>query len=423
MIDGAVSTSGGPRGGRHARHSAAGSGRNYHLGRRIAIVATAIVSVTCLVGWGYAWAEYRNFNTGFHSEHLAVAPVTRAPSSTAADGKATKVDGVDENFLVVGMDTRDGISDELRKKLHLGSNASMSTDTIMVIHVPADGSRATMISIPRDSYVDIPGGYLKNKINAAYADAYTLQDPNGTPKVKQQNGANELIATVSQLTGLPINHYVQVGFGGFYKIAKAVKSIPVTLCGDVDDSFARHRLAGESGGSGFKMTAGRHDLTPVQAVEFVRQRHFLNGGDLSREKRQQYFMRAVFNEVATAGTLLNPLAVNDLIDAIHGAFYVDDNNFSIVKFAEQLSDLSAGNIKGHVIRTSDARVTIGTMTGQSVQLVDPVKVKAQIAKWLAAPATPKPTKSHTPGSSSPGSSTSSSPSSSSGSKVLPGCVN
>jgi LCP family protein required for cell wall assembly len=232
--------------------------------------------------------------------------------------------------------------------------------------------------------VDVPGGYAKNKINAAYGDAYgDALEGGASEKEAQRAGVNLLVETVRDFTGLRIDHYVQVGFGGFYTIAKALHRIPVTLCADADDSFTRNRLANEQGGSGFKMSAGHHDLTPVQALEFVRQRHFLKGGDLGREKRQRYFITAAFDKIASAHVLLDPGRLNDLIKAVHGAFYLDTKLADhLVTFAEQMSDLAANQINGFTIPTHGSEDVSIVGTTQSVEIVDPQEVRAAIEKRL-----------------------------------------
>jgi LCP family protein required for cell wall assembly len=336
------------------------------------------VSVVLLLGFGYGWYEYRSLNSGLQRVHLpGLDAATKAPH--VENGR--HVNGVEQNILIVGMDSRNDVSAAERKLLSLGDDTSMSTDTIMIIHVPADGSKATMISIPRDSYVDIPGGYLKNKINAAYADRYS--DSTGDEAAREAAGMDELLATVKELTGLKINHYVQVGFGGFYKIAQVVGNIPVNLCQDTDDTLSRNLAAGYGhSGSNFKMSAGKHELNPVQAVEFVRQRHFLPHGDLDREKRQRYFLSAAFNKLKSA--LLNPVKLNDLIKAISGAFTIDDNGgFSIPDLAAQMSDLSAGHITGYTIPTEGTSTVDIAGAPSSVELVDPAKVQARIAAILS----------------------------------------
>ena len=350
------------------------------------VVASA-VSVLLLIGFGYGWYEYRSLNSGIQRMHL---PSLAGENTKSQSGRHTK--GVEQNILVVGMDSRAGLSAAERRLLSVGNDDSLSTDTIMIIHVPADGSKATMISIPRDSYVDIPGGYLKNKINAAYADAYS--DSSGSEKQKEAAGANELVATVSKLTGLSINHYIQVGFGGFYTITKAIGDIPVNLCAATDDTLAHNEATGQGRvGSNFKMSAGKHELTPVQALEFVRQRHNLTGGDLAREKRQRYFLTAAFNKIASAGVLLNPVKLDRLVKAISGAFYVDDNGFSIADLADQMANLSANNIVGYTIPTEGTGTVDIAGQQSSVVLVDPDKVKARIAQILAGKQSSTPTTS------------------------------
>jgi LCP family protein required for cell wall assembly len=363
-----------------ARHGRPGGGPRAGFTILAKVLASA-VSVLLVLGFGYGWYEYRSLDKGVQRLHLTNLAQESTPPPTQQPS-AHHVEGVEQNILIVGMDSRSGLSAAERKLLSVGNADSLSTDTIMVIHVPADGSRASMISIPRDSYVDIPGGYLKNKINAAYADAYS--DSTGSVKEREAAGANQLIATVKELTGLSINHYVQVGFGGFYTIAKAIGKIPVNLCHATDDTLAHNEATGQGRvGSNFKMSAGKHELTPVQVVEFVRQRHNLTGGDLAREKRQRYFLTEAFNKIESAGTLLNPVKLNHLIKAIAGTFYIDDNDgFSIPDLAAQMSDLSANKIVGYTIPTEGPGWATVAGSSVSVELVDPAKVKARIKKII-----------------------------------------
>jgi LCP family protein required for cell wall assembly len=400
-----------PRGGASTRARAV----------RIGKLVAALMSVTLLLGFGYGWYEYRSLDNGLQRLHLTNLAGAGAPAKPGS-----KFKGTEQNILVVGLDSRDGLSAAERQLLSVGNDNSLSTDTIMIIHVPADGSKATMISIPRDSYVDIPGGYLKNKINAAYADAYV--DSSGSDKQKQAAGANELVSTVSKLTGLKINHYIQVGFGGFYTITKAVGAVPVNLCHATDDTIAYNEASGQGRvGSNFKMSAGKHDLTAVQAMQFVRQRHNLTGGDIAREKRQRYFLAAAFNKIVSAGVLLNPVKLSHLIQAVTGSFYVDDNGFSLADLAEQMTNLSAGNIVGYTIPTQGtSTVDIGGLS-QSVELVDPALVKSRIARILAGSSstTPARTTPHSSASTAPTSTTAgtTTPATTPAPKADAGCIN
>jgi LCP family protein required for cell wall assembly len=199
--------------------------------------------------------------------------------------------------------------------------------------------------------VHIPG-FQDAKINAAFADGYYNSGAKGA-KAQQKAGSSTLVAAVKQLTGEPIDHYVQVGFAGFVEIVSAIGKIPVTLCHAVDDTHAYNVAHDETGGSGFKMSAGHHDLTPQQALEFVRQRHNIPGkitDDLGRELRQRYFLGAAFNRMLSAHTLLDPFALRTLMNAVTDTFTLD-RDFELTDFADQMADLSAGNIVGRSIPT------------------------------------------------------------------------
>ena len=149
------------------------------------------------------------------------------------------------------------------------------------------------------------------KLNSAYADAYV--NTTGTQDQKRQAGANALVDTVTQLTGLTIDHYIQVDLLGFYRISNAIGGVPVNLCRAVDDTVAYNKSIGSDGGSGLKLSKGKHVLKGVQALEFVRQRHNLPNGDLDRVRRQQYFLTAAFRQVASVGVLFKLRSVGDAI--------------------------------------------------------------------------------------------------------------
>lgn len=360
-----------------ASSSAPGAGRHRHgashpelwsLLRVAGKVTCALVSVALLLGSGWGWYNFADLKR--HTHVLNISGLGN-PTPTEASG-APHVDGTAQNILIVGIDSRAGLSAAQKRYLKVGDDLSTSTDTIMLVHVPADGSKATLISIPRDSWVHIPG-HPDAKINNAYADGYYYSGAQGA-EAQQEAGASTLVATVKQLTGVPIDHYVQVGFQGFVQIANAIGRIPIDLCESVDDTHAYNVAHGQNGGSGFKMSAGPHNLTAQQALEFVRQRHNIPGpvsDDFGREQRQRYFLSAAFKKVLSAHTLLNPFNLRKLIKAVDGAFTFDNRNFDITKFAEQMINLSAGNIAGRSIPT-DGSIQVD---GQDALKIDPAKVR------------------------------------------------
>lgn len=365
--------SGSPTHGR-ARHRHAPAPGGVRPALRIGSkVLAGLVSFTALLGTGWGWYNITDLNRNAHVLHISGLATPPSLPDVASD--APRVHGSAENILIVGIDSRAGLTAAQRHALGVGNDTSTSTDTIMLVHIPADGSKATLISIPRDSWVHIPG-YADAKINAAYADGYYLSGAQGA-QAQQEAAVSTLVATVKQLTGVAIDHYVQVGFSGFVEIVRAIGKIPIDLCRSVNDTVTYNRTHGQTGGSGFRMSAGPHELTAKQALQFVRQRHNIPGpvpDDLGRELRQRYFLSAAFKKVLSSGTLLDPFKLRRLIKAVDDAFTFDDRNFNITEFAGQMVNLSAGNITGRSIPTQGAI----TIDHQDALKVDPAQVRAVV---------------------------------------------
>ena len=249
---------------------------------------------------------------------------------------------------------------------------------MMIVHVPADGSQATLISLPRDSYVNIPG-YGMNKLNAAYPNGYI--NTKGNRNAKIAGGADLLIHTIENLTGLNIDHFVEVSLLGFVDISDAVGGVTVNLCHSVDDTVAHNQSIGLSGGSGLVMSKGVHTIKGVQALEFVRQREGWPAGTSHRTARQRYFLTAAFRKVASAGTLLNIGKLQNLITAVDKSIYVDQG-LNMLDLAKQMSNLSANNIRGEAIPTDHyANVQIGSYT-VNVGIIIPSQVRAFIHRMI-----------------------------------------
>jgi LCP family protein required for cell wall assembly len=329
-----------PRGG--ARRAAPNRGTNHSLWHGAALglrVVAAAVSLVVLVGSGWAWATYRSFN----------ANIKRVQLSTHSNANAQNIDGSDQNILIVGNDDRDTATNaELSQLGTTRDGGSYNTDTMMLLHVPADGRKATVISFPRDSYVAIPGHGM-NKLNSAYPDG--VRDGNGSKAA----GASLLVDTIDNLTGLSIDHFVQVDLLGFYRISTAIGGVtvclnsamgPATSVGQVgngldsgyepDGSFVKSY-------SGINLKKGDNLISGKQALAFVRQRHGLPNGDLDRIKRQQYFLSAVFRKLISGGTLLNPFKLQNLLKAITSSLTMDQK-LNPTKLAEQMQNLTAGNV-------------------------------------------------------------------------------
>jgi LCP family protein required for cell wall assembly len=343
-------------------------------GLRIAArVLVVLLSVSALAVSGYAWATWNDFTSNI----TRVSAIGGGPSE---DGhRIPDVDGKDQNILIVGNDDRSTATDaELRKLGTTRDGGSINTDTMMVLHVPADGRKAVVIGIPRDSYVAIPGHGM-NKINSAYKDGY-LDGHN------DKNTASRLaVQTVQNLTGLTIDHFVQVDLIGFYRISLAIKGVPVNLCNAVQEPD-----------SGINLPKGVTNISGTQALAFVRQRYgFPNGlGDLDRIKRQQYFLSAAFRKISSSGTLLDLFKLRNLLKAVRSSLTLDETLDPLV-LAEQMQKLTAGNLAFTTIPTDGFADT----EAGSVVVVHPDQVRARVTALvgqISKPPTPATSKPVTP---------------------------
>lgn len=200
-------------------------------------------------------------------------------------------------WLLVGSDSRQGLSAEQQKALATGGDTGNGrTDTILLVHVPAIGSSAptTMVSIPRDSYVPIPG-YGRDKVNAAYS----------------MGGAALLTETVEQATGLRIDHYAEIGFGGFAALVDGLGGVTVCPAAPIDDPLA-----------GINLPAGCQRLDGRDALGYVRSRATPRA-DLDRMVDQRQFMSALLHRAVSPTVWLNPWRWYAVPHAVVGALTVD----------------------------------------------------------------------------------------------------
>ncbi|MFJ7492900.1 LCP family protein [Streptomyces sp. NPDC097727] len=257
--------------------------------RRIKIGALSLVVVVLAVSIGtYFWADSKL------KREVDLSKVIERPK--AGDGT---------NYLIVGSDSRAGMTAEDKKRLHTGSAEGKRTDSMMILH---DGSNGpTLVSLPRDSNVEIPSykgsdsGKLYpargrfTKLNAAYAE----------------DGPELLVRTVEFNTGLHIDHYVEIGFGGFAKIVDAIGGVELDIPKAFKDKY-----------SGADFQAGKQTLDGQQALAFVRTRHAFTS-DLDRTKNQQKFLAALASQTATPSTILNPFKLYPTMGAGLDTLIVD----------------------------------------------------------------------------------------------------
>ena len=315
----------------------------------MARAVAGLLSLLLLLGSGYGWMADR----ALQSKITHVSGLAGGPDS---DGRA-------QNVLLIGDDHRPtGVSPEVLAQLHAGSDiGSTRTDTMMVLHIPADGSRPTVISFPRDSWVDIPG-HGKDKLNSAF----TIGSADGGGDA---GGVRLLVQTIQQLTGLHIDHFVRISLLGFYQIAQKLGPIQVCLNEPARDSY-----------SGIDLPAGVSKLDAAQALAFVRQRHGLPRGDLDREVRQQYFLSAALRTAVSNGIATNPNKLRSLLGAVGSALQTDPD-LDLLRLATVFPHLSASDVRFTTIPIlGTPTITDASGNQVSVVQVDRVALPAFIAQ-------------------------------------------
>jgi LCP family protein required for cell wall assembly len=235
----------------------------------------------------------------------------RDPAAPPAGSQAVDMSGA-RNVLVIGSDTREGADNAQYGPYSARIGVGARSDTIMIVHVPADRGKATAVSVPRDSMVKMPACASSpgrtNMINTAY----------------NEGGAACLKTALEKLTGLRIQHTVEVDFSGFKGMIDALGGVEVTLPEAVDDKKAK-----------LKLPAGKSRLTGEQALGYVRLRYIGDGSDLSRIKRQQKLVLAMLKKAKSL--IADPAKLESFLGAMHGSVKTDLTLESMYELATGLS--------------------------------------------------------------------------------------
>ncbi|NLT53513.1 MAG: LCP family protein [Actinomycetales bacterium] len=262
---------------RKADHGFRARWRTWSRSRRALFVLGVIVALLLTVAltgalWLRALSHRLDANIERFGDPFAAIPEAERPAP--ASGGAV-------NVLLLGSDSRISAGDPNQWQA-----GAQRTDAIMIAHLTADKDAGYVISIPRDSWVDIPG-HGNNKINAAFSFG----------------GPTLMVKTVEQLTDVRIDHVVIADFEGFTRITDALGGVTITV-------------PQTTGYKGSSFTAGTHQMDGETALRYVRQRHNLPGGDFDRVKRQQNWIRAVFTKMISTGTLTSPSKLTESLDAL-----------------------------------------------------------------------------------------------------------
>jgi len=282
--------------------------------RRARKVILIVAAVTVVVAAGTVSAAYlvtNHYLSSMKRIHNPFASIPAAERPPRPSGAAAN----DVTFLVGGVDTRSPVPTTGKAA---ASDARGRTDTLMLVRLIAGGRGAYVVSIPRDSWVPIPG-HGDGKVNWAY----------------YFGGPTLAVRTVEKLTRVRVDHVAIIDWDGFRSVTDALGGVTVNVPVTSYDP-ANH----------ITWTAGTHHLDGAHALLYVRDRYGLASGDFARERRQQYFLRAVFRQLRKEGKLTNPLQTSSVLRALTGAVSVDStlSNGQITRLALSLRGLDLSSV-------------------------------------------------------------------------------
>jgi len=306
--------------------------------------------------------------TGISIAVLAISAISALAfgTVTASINKIDVFSGIDKrpekkstamNYLLVGSDTREGLSKAELKALRVGSVATAAgkrSDTMLLVHVSRARDKAVMISIPRDTFALIPEHTSKSGklIPAVYSKINSAFNWGGAPL---------LIQTIEEMTDLKIDHYIEINFAGFARIVDSIGGVEICTKKDIDDPKSH-----------LVLEAGVHTLNGIESLKYVRTREFDGMGDLGRMQRQQAFMSAVLRKATSAGVLLNPVTMTSFINSSLSAVTTDSElkNSDLIALAKQMKSLSTSSVRTLTVPLSNLNYYSNGVT--SAVLWDPV---------------------------------------------------
>lgn len=306
--------------------------------------------------------------TGISISVLAISSISALAfgTVTASINKIDVFTGIDNrpekkstamNYLLVGSDTREGLSKAELKALRVGSVATAAgkrSDTMLLVHISKARDKAVLISIPRDTFALIPEHRSKagklipavhSKINSSF----------------NWGGAPLLIQTIEEMTDLKIDHYIEINFAGFARIVDSIGGVEICTKKNINDPKSH-----------LVLEAGVHTLNGIESLKYVRTREFDGMGDLGRMQRQQAFMSAVLRKATSAGVLLNPVTMASFINSALSAVTTDSElkNSDLIALAKQMKSLSTSSVRTLTVPLSDLNYYSNGVT--SAVLWDPV---------------------------------------------------
>jgi LCP family protein required for cell wall assembly len=351
-------------------------------------IVTCIAAALVLVASGFSYMAVREVGDIGSSNAIVSGPSTGP-----------------QNILLMGIESRrywngDILPSSILAKLHAGSAQAVAngvggndTNTLILIHISANGTKATGFSIPRDDWVqfaDTVGPEQSGKIDQAYGvsmfykeQQLSSQDPgisqDQLAMLGNEAGQAAAVATVEKLTGVHVDHFAAVNLYGFYELAKVLGGVEVCL---------RHAVHDKNSGANFH--AGYQHLDASQALAFVRQRDGLPNGDLDRTHRQQAFIDSVMHQLRQDGVLSDLTKIQALL-GVAKHYVITDSGWNLLDFAAAARNLTSGNLVFHTLPI----VGYATIDGQDANVVNPPYIQKIVQETFYPSPAPKPASKRT----------------------------
>ncbi|HSE69554.1 MAG TPA: LCP family protein [Nocardioidaceae bacterium] len=302
---------------------------------KIALVTSCVMLVGTLAGWAYYLVgQFGNV------ERVALElDENRRPARAGASAKGAM------NILLAGADAGNGPSIAETVASGEWKPGSHRSDTMMLLHITANRKKAFLVSVPRDSWVNIPGiGH--SKMNAAFSEG----------------GPSLYVQTMEKFTGLRMDHLAIIDWEGFRDLTTAIDGVPVYIPEDIYDPSQK-----------VQWSAGTEELEGNRALQYVRMRYGLENGDFDRIKRQQNFLRAFMKKMLSNGTTTDPIKLTNSVESIVKYLTVDED-FSSTDLRNLAMSLRGLEEKDVTFLTVPQE-RYDTIDGQSVVIVDKKQTK------------------------------------------------
>ncbi|MGC4935352.1 LCP family protein [Gordonia sp. DT30] len=314
-------------------------GRRQIMRRNVTVTCRILVTLACvvaLVGTGFVWGYLKSVNGNWRNIMAVNTDDANIRNKNAQYG--------DENYLIVGTDTRSGKNGDVGAGTTADAEGARS-DTVILVNIPADRSRVVAVSFPRDLQVDRPQCQQWNNDKGTYGATLDAENQVKLNSVYAFGGPQCLVRVITQMSGLRINHFIGMDFAGFEKVVNAVGGVEVCSTQPIYDYELGQILR----------KPGKQKLTGGRALNYVRARMVSTegNGDYGRIKRQQLFMSSLLRSSLSSNVLTNPSKLNSIVNTFIQYSYVDNvNTESLLKLAESMQGIEAGRVSFITVPTT-----------------------------------------------------------------------